>query len=53
MKDAHEPIISIEVFEKVEEEMKRRSNIEIVDGKAKRKTTHYSASDVRTNKINE
>lgn len=50
MKDAHEPIISIEVFEKVEEEMKRRSNIEIIDGKAKRKTTHYSAGDVRRKK---
>ena len=26
--------------------MKRRSNIEIVDGKAKRKTTHYSAKEI-------
>ena len=30
--------------------MKRRSNIEIVDYKAKRKTTHYSAGDVRRKK---
>ncbi|MEW8994445.1 recombinase family protein [Clostridium sp.] len=43
MKNAHESIISIEVFEKVQEEMKRRSNIEMVEGKAKRKGTHYSS----------
>jgi len=45
MKNAHESIISIEVFEKVQEEMKRRSNIEMVEGKAKRKGTHYSAKE--------
>lgn len=43
MKDAHAPIISKEVFEKVQEEMKSRSNIEFVDGATKRKNTHYSA----------
>jgi len=43
MKNAHESIISIEVFEKVQEEMKCRSNIEMVEGKAKRKGTHYSS----------
>jgi len=43
MKDAHEPIIESDVFEKVQSEMKRRSNIEIVYGKVKRKGTHYSA----------
>lgn len=42
MKEAHAPIISNEVFEQVQEEMKRRSNIELVDGKGKRKNTHYS-----------
>lgn len=42
MKDAHEPIIDSEKFEQVQEEMKRRSNIEIVNGVAKRKVTHYS-----------
>ncbi len=43
MKDAHEPIIDSEKFEQVQEEMKRRSNIEIVNGAVKRKGTHYSA----------
>lgn len=43
MEDAHEPIVELEKFEQVQEEMKRRSNIEIVDGKVKRKETHYSA----------
>lgn len=42
MKDAHEPIIGLEKFEQVQEEMKQRSNIEIVNGAAKRKGTHYS-----------
>lgn len=46
MKDAHSPIISNEVFEKVQEEMKRRSNIEVVDGNAKRKSTHYSSKEI-------
>ncbi|WP_243122770.1 recombinase family protein [Haloimpatiens lingqiaonensis] len=45
MQDAHEPIISVEIFEKVQEEIKRRSNIEIVGGKDKRKSTHYSAKE--------
>ena len=43
MKDAHEPIIEFEKFEQAQDEMKRRSNIELVDGAAKRKGTHYSA----------
>jgi DNA invertase Pin-like site-specific DNA recombinase len=43
MKNAHEPIIEEEKFNRVQEEMKRRSNIEIVFGKAKRKGTHYSS----------
>jgi hypothetical protein len=38
MKDAHEPIIHIEVFEEVQEAMKCRSNIELVDGKSQRKS---------------
>jgi hypothetical protein len=42
MKDAHEPIIEFEKFEQAQDEMKRRSNIELVDGAAKRKGTHYS-----------
>ncbi|WP_051533786.1 recombinase family protein [Desulfitibacter alkalitolerans] len=43
MKDAHEPIIELKKYEKVQEEMKRRSNIEIVNGAVKRKDTHYSS----------
>jgi len=42
MKDAHEPIIGLEKFEQVQEEMKQRSNIEIVNGAVIRKRTHYS-----------
>ncbi|KGM94332.1 recombinase family protein [Clostridium botulinum] len=42
LKNAHEPIINLAKFELVQEEMKRRSNIEIVDGEQKRKDTHYS-----------
>lgn len=53
IQDAHEPIISIEIFEQVQQEIKRRSNIEMVDGKAKRKSTHYSAGEIRRNKIKE
>lgn len=43
MKNAHEPIIEEEKFEQVQEEMKRRSNVEIVFGKSKRKASHYSS----------
>jgi len=43
MKDAHEAIIESEIFEKVQVEMKRKSNIEITYGMAKRKGTHYSS----------
>ena len=49
MKEAHQPIISNEVFEQVKEEIKRRSNIEIIDGKTKRKNTHYSAKGIDEN----
>lgn len=40
IQDAHEPIISIEIFEQVQQEIKRRSNIEEVNGKTRRKNTH-------------
>jgi hypothetical protein len=43
MKNAHEQIIEEEKFERVQAEMKRRSNIEIVFGQTKRKGTHYSS----------
>ena len=42
MDGAHEPIIELEKFEQVQAERERRSNIEIVNGKTKRKETHYS-----------
>lgn len=41
--EAHIPIIPTEIFEKVQEEIKRRSNIEVVNENAQRKATHYSA----------
>lgn len=43
MKNNHEHIISDEVFEKVQEAIRIRSNIEIIDGEVKRKNTHYSS----------
>lgn len=46
MEEAHEPIISRERFEQVQEEIKRRSNTEIVDGKRQRKKTHYSSKGI-------
>lgn len=45
-KESHSPIITEEMFETVQQEMKRRSNIEIVDAKVQRKDTHYSAKDI-------
>ena len=53
MKEGHIPIIPIEVFEQVQEEIKKRSNIEIVDGKIKRKNTHYSTKNAIKNQTNE
>jgi DNA invertase Pin-like site-specific DNA recombinase len=41
--DAHVPIIDIQTFEKVQEEMRRRSNVGIVDGRFLRKKSHYSS----------
>ena len=46
MTEDHEPIINEELFKQVQEEMKRRSNIERVNGKIKRKDTHYSSKKV-------
>lgn len=43
MKNAHEPIIKEEVYDRVQAEMQRRSNTEVVNGKTKRKDTHYSS----------
>jgi site-specific DNA recombinase len=42
MKNTHEQIIESEIFEQVQTEIKRRSNIEIINGKARGKGTHYS-----------
>lgn len=47
MENNHEPIISIDIFEQVQEEIKRRSNIEIVEGETKRKSTHYSVKSMK------
>lgn len=47
LKVAHEPIIISEVFEQVQEIIKFRSNIEVVNGEVKRKNTRYSASELR------
>lgn len=49
MEEAHQPIVSSEVFDQVQEEIKRRSNVELVDGKTKRKNTHYSAKGIDEN----
>jgi len=50
MKHAHEPIIGLKKFEQVQEEMKQRSNIEIVNGASKRKRTHYSTKRLKNEK---
>lgn len=34
------------MFDQVKEEIKRRSNIELADGKTKRKKTYYSAKGI-------
>lgn len=46
MEEAHDPIISKETFEQVQEEIKRRSNTEVVNGETKRKGTHYSSKGI-------
>lgn len=46
-KGTHASIVASGVFEAVQKEMKRRSNIEIVDGKVRRKDTHYSTKDIK------
>lgn len=43
MKNAHEPIIKEEMYDQAQTEMQRRSNTEAVNGKTKRKDTHYSS----------
>lgn len=50
MKDAHEPIIELEKFEQAQEEIKRRSSIEFVNGAVKRKATHYSTKRLKNEK---
>ncbi len=42
---SHPAIISKEIFEAVLEERKRRSNVEIIDGKKTRKTSKYSSKN--------
>lgn len=43
LENPEEAIIDFIKFELAQEEIKRRSNIEIVYGKSKRKGTHYSS----------
>ena len=40
--DCHPPIISQELFDKVQLEKTRRTNIQAVDDNVTRRTTHYS-----------
>lgn len=40
---SHPAIISKEKFEAVQEEHKRRSNVDIIEGKKTRKTSKYSS----------
>ena len=40
---SHPAIISKEIFEAVQEKRKRRSNVEIIDGKKTRKASKYSS----------
>ncbi|WP_346891392.1 recombinase family protein [Clostridium sp. UBA3887] len=47
IQDAPELIISVEIFEQVQEEMKRRSNIVGVNGKTSRKSTRYSVKSMK------
>jgi site-specific DNA recombinase len=46
--DAHEPIIDNYTYEQVQSEMKRRSNIEVVDEKPIRKKSHYSTKRTKS-----
>ena len=47
--DTHEPIIGLDIFERVQAEIARRSNIEMVAGTKRRKNTHYSSKRKQTN----
>lgn len=49
MKEAHIPIITEEMFNKVQEEMKQRTNVEIINGKPKRKGSRYSTTQRESN----
>lgn len=52
LENAHEPIIEAEKFEQVQEEMRRRSNVEVIEGKVKRKGTRYSGEKRSSKKMN-
>lgn len=49
LENAHKPIIELEKFDKVQEELRRSSNVEFIEGKVKRKVTRYSIK--KENKI--
>lgn len=50
MKNAHEPIIDEEMYDRVQVEIQRRSNTEVINGKTKRKDTHYSSKQEKPDK---
>ncbi|MEI7539434.1 MAG: recombinase family protein [Candidatus Saccharibacteria bacterium] len=50
-KNSHQPIIQREVFDKVQQERKARSNIGIDEGKAVRKNTRYSMKSLVVEKV--
>ena len=49
VENAHEPIISRDVFEQAKQERERRSNFTTIDGKSVRKDTHYSMKNASGN----
>ncbi|MEI7539428.1 MAG: recombinase family protein [Candidatus Saccharibacteria bacterium] len=51
MTNSHQPIIQREVFNKVQQERKMRSNIGIDEGKAVRKNTRYSMKSLVVEKV--
>jgi DNA invertase Pin-like site-specific DNA recombinase len=51
MTNSHQPIIKREVFDKVQQEHKMRSNIGIDNGKTERKNTRYSMKSLIAEKV--
>lgn len=51
MRDSHKPIIQRDIFDKVQQERKARSNIGVDSGKAIRKNTRYSMKSLVIEKV--